>query len=248
MKKFFFVLLNFFFVGLYAQNPQANAVIEYKLFQNTTESTYLDTALLVNGFNTIYVEKFSTLKNTDKPDTSSNSSIQDDYIKIDHKQKEIFSFEYLGANMVIVKDDYVNLNWHITEEAKKINGYNCLKATASYRGKNWIAWFTPEIALPYGPWKLYGLPGLIVEAHDSTDTFVWKIEKIQYQKDPIFNKDFYTLVKTKNKQPMSKKQYIHDLDEMEANEDTEHRIATPGMGETIIVTRGGYELKYEWEK
>lgn len=45
-------------------------------------------------------------------------------------------------------------------------GYKCFKAIATYRGRVWIAWFTPDIPISKGPWKLYGLPGLILKASD----------------------------------------------------------------------------------
>ena len=40
------------------------------------------------------------------------------------------------------------------------------KAECDFRGRHYIAWFNPKIPIPDGPWKLRGLPGLIIEAYD----------------------------------------------------------------------------------
>lgn len=59
------------------------------------------------------------------------------------------------------------INWEITKDTASFSGLQCQKATALFKGRKWIAWFAPSIPFPSGPWKLNGLPGLIVEAYDS---------------------------------------------------------------------------------
>ena len=56
--------------------------------------------------------------------------------------------------------------WELTNESKKIDSYIAYKAKTTFRGRNYIAWFTPEIAIDAGPWKFHGLPGLILEVTD----------------------------------------------------------------------------------
>jgi len=72
--------------------------------------------------------------------------------------KELFmgkDFNFQGN----VKD----LKWKITDEQKKINGYQCKKAYLENAPKVYV-WFTPEIPVNGGPYMFYGLPGLILES------------------------------------------------------------------------------------
>lgn len=79
-----------------------------------------------------------------------------------------------------INDSIVVIDWKIEKETKKIGSFNCKKATANFRGRSYIVWFTTEIPLPYGPWKLNGLPGLIVEAYDKEKFVYWYFKNIQY--------------------------------------------------------------------
>lgn len=61
------------------------------------------------------------------------------------------------------------LNWIIKTDTKKIEGINCKLATTKFKGRNWLAWFAEEIPINAGPWKLNGLPGLIIQAEDDQE-------------------------------------------------------------------------------
>lgn len=54
--------------------------------------------------------------------------------------------------------------WEISDSTRNVLGYECVKAFSDYHGRKWEAWFSPEIPINNGPWKLHGLPGLILEA------------------------------------------------------------------------------------
>lgn len=57
--------------------------------------------------------------------------------------------------------------WSYEEESRIILGRLCSKATANFLGRQWIVWFDPEVPLSFGPWLLWGVPGLIIEAEDA---------------------------------------------------------------------------------
>lgn len=62
--------------------------------------------------------------------------------------------------------------WKISGEKQKIGEYNTQKATTNFGGREWTAWFTQDIPFQDGPYKFYGLPGLIVKIEDATGTHV----------------------------------------------------------------------------
>ena len=46
--------------------------------------------------------------------------------------------------------------WQILSETKEVMGYSCQLATCDYRGRTWYAWFSTDIPINEGPWKLFG--------------------------------------------------------------------------------------------
>lgn len=87
---------------------------------------------------------------------------------------QVVEEDYFDITPWLYKEDWVKPEWTITDETKEILGYECVKAVADYRGRKWTAWFTPEIPVQEGPWKLCGLPGLILEAYDANRDYVFE--------------------------------------------------------------------------
>lgn len=71
-------------------------------------------------------------------------------------------------------EDWEKPVWEIGDSTKVVLGYECVKATTNYRGRTWTAWFAPEVPVQEGPWKLCGLPGLILEAHDANSDYIFE--------------------------------------------------------------------------
>jgi GLPGLI family protein len=84
-------------------------------------------------------------------------------------------------NQYIVTDEVApKINWKITTGEKKIKNYNCQKAITRFRGRNYTAWFTTDIAIVAAPWKFFGLPGLIMSIEDDRKQVKIYVEKIDY--------------------------------------------------------------------
>lgn len=107
------------------------------------------------------------------------ASSQGDQVVYNIKKNTMWS-NFLCRKQVYVKEITPKINWKIEKETKKIGSFYCKKATSFFRGRNYTAWFIPEITVPFGPWKLNGLPGLIVEAYDTNKEVYWFLKSIEY--------------------------------------------------------------------
>lgn len=65
------------------------------------------------------------------------------------------------------------IEWTIHNERKVIRQYICQRTTSKFRGREYEAWFTPEIPIREGPYKFGGLPGLILEMEESQKHYVY---------------------------------------------------------------------------
>jgi GLPGLI family protein len=84
---------------------------------------------------------------------------------------QIFN-ELVDLKCDYIKDKVKMFDWKILEEKDTvILNYHCKKATTKFRGREYIAYYTNEIANQGGPWKFDGLPGFILKIK-STDGYV----------------------------------------------------------------------------
>ena len=81
---------------------------------------------------------------------------------------------------------------NITQEIKTISGFKSQKAEGLSRGRKYTAWFTNEIPIKYGPWKLNGLPGLILNVTDDKNevAFYAKSIKVPFNSNSVSKIEF----------------------------------------------------------
>ena len=75
------------------------------------------------------------------------------------------------------------ISWTLTEDTVTVSGYHCQQATTTFRGVEWRVWYTDEIPSSAGPWRLRGLPGLIVKAESEAHTFC--LGELRMEASPI---------------------------------------------------------------
>ena len=94
-------------------------------------------------------------------------------------------------------EDKTDFGWEVDfTQTKEIGGYTCHSAKGSYAGRDYQAWFTPEIPISDGPWLFCGLPGLILEVSSLDEEFLYTCMSIQEDTGLIMLRELDTAFKT----------------------------------------------------
>ncbi len=161
---------------------QKTVEISYDFNLNFGEYRVYSSTLFVSPGESLFMWGTPHIQTVEDTDTefSINMSEKDsigNYNYIDMVADTLYSRQMtFNTGVVIVREIVPKIAWKILEEVKNIGPLSCQKAEASFRGRTYTAWFAREIPIRSGPWKLQGLPGLIVMAYDDTGEvrFVFK--------------------------------------------------------------------------
>lgn len=122
-------------------------------------------------------------------------------------------------------EPFSEIDWVIAEDSTKtILDYQCIMATADYHGRKWTAWFTPEIPVADGPWKLRGLPGLILEANEPSGQHSFVATGLEQSRQPI-----YPIFSADDYEKMSRIGMLKSLRNYRDNNNAMAKAATRGM-------------------
>jgi GLPGLI family protein len=103
---------------------------------------------------------------------------------IDKVSEDLIVFGKIGISYYQYQEKIQAPLWQISrKDTCTILGYKCQKAVTNYHGRDWTVWFAPLISIGEGPWKLRGLPGLILKAEDADKHYVF--ECIGFEKPKI---------------------------------------------------------------
>ena len=120
----------------------------------------------------------------------------------DYPAEKISLYEYLqiGGNYYYTEDK-TKPQWILEPADTIICSYSCKKAKTSFRGRNYTAWYTNEIPISDGPWKFWGLPGLILKVTDEKNEYSFICSAIERPKkiEKIYMKEYKYVNTTKKK-------------------------------------------------
>ncbi|UZO81704.1 GLPGLI family protein [Aquimarina sp. ERC-38] len=172
----------------YSQEIQTNCkiVYDFNISLDGTPKNYKSTLFSNQKQSIFFWNDQMSEKNTEESGELGNVSIKvniNDSIgtinKTDFEKDSLFTRTvWIKGETYIIKEKKPKLNWTLHEQQKYIGDLLSTKATCEFRGRSYTAWYATSIPIPFGPWKLHGLPGVILEARDSKGEVEFLVESI----------------------------------------------------------------------
>jgi GLPGLI family protein len=100
------------------------------------------------------------------------------YYQYPNEQK-LFTKDVLMVNEYLIEGPMPAVDWKISGDTATFGGLHCQRATGHFGGRDYIAWFCPDLPVHCGPWKLNGLPGVIVDARDTKNEVVFSFDGVE---------------------------------------------------------------------
>lgn len=228
-------------------NDGSPVILDCALLHNedTYESTFINF-----GFNAIPKEKKTEQKDiggdllVNIQTYDDNKGQKPEYQKSFIKDSLISHENVYGEKeYLIIKEKLPKLKWEILNDTLSILGYKTQKAKLSFRGRDYFAWFSTAINISDGPYKFYGLPGLIlkIESTDGKYTFEAYSLKLNIKNDKL---SIISLInKYPNKKVITLKEKISLINK---NTDKERKFRMSNNPNTteIKIEHSGIELNY----
>ncbi|MCY0978636.1 GLPGLI family protein [Chryseobacterium wangxinyae] len=159
---------------------------EYKFISDSTDKADIKKEIMLldidkNGSNYYSQDKFVS-DSTSKADLEKQLKLSPNNININRREKpgqisykvrkqypdfKTYLFTRISSDSYKIEEDQ-KPEWKILQNKQKIGAYNTQKATTNFGGREWTAWFSTDLPFQDGPYKFYGLPGLIVKIEDKT--------------------------------------------------------------------------------
>jgi len=132
--------------------------------------------------------------------------------------KELLNTYYNDGELYLISKNIGEIQWELREGVKTVLGHECKKAVRQKKyarnGRSWVvdyvAWYTPEIDVPFGPFDHINLPGLVmkIEKHGGHTEFNYVARIIELDKN-----DSMLIEKPTKGIPITQKEYDKKLRE-----------------------------------
>lgn len=186
MKLKLILLLSLFTLGLSAQETiegefdyKVTYKLDFKLDSTSTEKNSEFMILYLGDDISQFSSRAYVLENPLVIKGNNGSTSREAVTKFftktikDREASKMYNSVFIPKTDFFYTQELDIFDWEIHPETKIIKDYKVQKATTSFAGRDYIAWFTTEISVSDGPYKFNGLPGLILEIADTGNDYVF---------------------------------------------------------------------------
>lgn len=158
-------------IGKKVSKSYSYDTFQYDVWTQTPE--YKDE--LIKGFNEAKKQGGKNwLQNLSLPTPRETATVYKNYSK-----RKMTVFDRIDKTEYRYTDELNTQEWKLESDTMTIMGYLCYKAVCQWRGRDYEAWYTPDIPVSEGPLKFGGLPGLIMKVGDSLQEWGYEIEGLE---------------------------------------------------------------------
>lgn len=240
------VLCILFYQFSYTQN--LNIAYEVTVLPNKNDKAFFEKSILFLTVDKDYSYFYTPLMNNSQKQMemiSSDKGLSDKIlksalttyiIKKDVTNKSVT--HYLKLDETLAYQDKFDLQWELTDRELQILGYHCKSAKVSFRGRNYTAFFTEDIPVNDGPYKFYGLPGLILKL--TSDDEEYDFTAVAIEKNMI-NLD----LDLRNSIITTREKYLLEMKELSKNPSKNQRLRDQSNGFQYKTIINGKEVTNE---
>lgn len=175
MKKLYqFILVCMTTALVYGQG--SSLVIQYE--NKKKDSQVYQSFVVIRGKDYYQIDSYREMYRDFRALTEDEDFLAQKYVVSHYKNLDIENTIYFSHRMKkvtdVYKDTLPDFHWKISSEQEDVLGYPCQIAYGKFRGRDYKVWFTPKLPVSAGPWKFYGLPGLVLKAASEHDLFTYE--------------------------------------------------------------------------
>lgn len=223
-----------------------NLIVHYSIYYNTENPVTENGKLYVGDSKSLFIcgkKKGNKITSTEGNELKVRLGSIERFNYTDFIKDSIFSLDKLRETFLI-KEQKPILNWKLENEEKLLDSIKLKKASVNFRGRNYIAWYSEDYPVKFGPWKFNNLPGLIIEIYDTSERYRWIVSSItQKSRSPI---------------PIDFVETINNTQQISIQDYANRRYNNPYVSSARLprnmkitktkIHRNGIEIKFEWEE
>lgn len=252
-KTIAIILLVCMSFSMYSQNDTILGVVEYSLKLNLGLPSENYSKLIFDSTNSSYIEgDFTITSNLENSIDYSNSKKNSIAYFVNTNNNKLYKKDFVNNKNILVEENLPEIKWVINSSEKDtILGQMCNKAIGEFRGRVYTVWYAPNIPVRFGPWKIQGLPGLILKVKDNFNQINFNAVAIQYKNKTDIS---YELLPPKQiSKTIGLKEYINLIEKKELDELKKIMATMPRDSKISNIKlnkdrKSKMEMLYEWEE